>query len=696
MKLNIDNDKIFDVFISDLIIFVVSFFLYKFYVNASALKYICPILLFINSLRVFEWFHIKKIVIFIIDHRLIISLLIFVLLVILKIHGSSIGTYNAHFGDESTYNYELFGKSRPIRSDEWCVQTPMYFSQYYNEFSLISNKMSLAGQDMIIDYNSPVFDITLIGKAFTWGYLLFGNEYGLSWYWCSKLILGLLVCYELFYIILNEKVVSCFGSFFIIFSPAIQWWYCPHMYDVFFWSMALFVVGYYFFMSKNNISKIIFTLLASQSLIGFVLTLFPSLQVPCGLIMLSLLIICIIKNKEDFSFNKFDLIRVAFVVLIVCVILGRYIILEYQEIVKLSGTVYPGKRISLGGNYSFLSLFENINVLFTPFMSPSISNECELSDFNHFGILCFILYPYLLYVSKKNRINNKIVGICGILWIWQAIEIIFMLIGFTEVLAKMTLFKYVNRMYLVYGFTSALFTIIIYKLYFDVYEYCNKFITLCLILLFVVLSLYASKKMPIDNYLNVVTIYGYLIISLALSCIVLLMSMNKTRFALYMLSTWIILTGFTINPIARGIEPITNHQFIKVAKEISKDDDGYWITTDSLQSQELLLANGFKVINGDNFYPDNGKWNILDPSGEFDDVYNRYAHINVSLVKNSESFNASIAYPDSIQISLNINDLKKLGVKYICSMQSYGDLLLESNVSYQEIEINGIYIYHLL
>ena len=102
------------------------------------------------------------------------------------------------------------------------------------------------------------------------------------------------------------------------------------------------------------------------------------------------------------------------------------------------------------------------------------------------------------------------------------------------------------------------------------------------------------------------------------------------------------------------------------------------------------------MINGDNFYPDNGKWNILDPSGEFDDVYNRYAHINVSLVKKSESFNASIAYPDSIQISLNINDLKKLGVKYICSMQSYGDLLLESNVSYQEIEINGIYIYHLL
>ena len=38
MKLNIDNDKILDVFISDLIIFVVSFFLYKFYVNASALK----------------------------------------------------------------------------------------------------------------------------------------------------------------------------------------------------------------------------------------------------------------------------------------------------------------------------------------------------------------------------------------------------------------------------------------------------------------------------------------------------------------------------------------------------------------------------------------------------------------------------------------------------------------------------------
>lgn len=68
----------------------------------------------------------------------------------------------------------------------YAVQLPYYFSQYYNDYAQISHQMSIGGQDMIVGYNSPVLSLSLIGKPFVWGYILFGNAYGISWYFLSR------------------------------------------------------------------------------------------------------------------------------------------------------------------------------------------------------------------------------------------------------------------------------------------------------------------------------------------------------------------------------------------------------------------------------------------------------------------------------------------------------------------------------
>ena len=62
---------------------------------------------------------------------------------------------------------------------------------------------------MIIGYNSPVKDISLLAKPLTWGYVLLGNEYGLSWYFSLKIILLVLISYEFAMILIqNNKKVS--------------------------------------------------------------------------------------------------------------------------------------------------------------------------------------------------------------------------------------------------------------------------------------------------------------------------------------------------------------------------------------------------------------------------------------------------------------------------------------------------------
>ena len=256
---------------------------------------------------------VRKWLLFGIKWRYLIALGVFVFCVALKIHGSSINESNKWFANYPEYEQEsiILGESRTIRSDEWLVHTPYYMSQSYNDFEKTSNMMSLEGQDMIIGYNAPVMDITLVAKPFTWGYLQLGNEYGLSWYWCSKVILMLLVSFELCMIVAQKsKKVSLIGMLLITFAPLMQWWFVPHAADVFFWGMAVLVTAYHFFTAKSFGYKNLFTILTPLTVITFIIALFPSLQLPIGLVAIALLVAFLIRDRQNITFRLVDVWRI--------------------------------------------------------------------------------------------------------------------------------------------------------------------------------------------------------------------------------------------------------------------------------------------------------------------------------------------------------------------------------------------------
>ena len=58
---------------------------------------------------------------------------------------------------------------------------------------------------------------------------------------------------------------------------------------------------------------------------------------------------------------------------------------------------------------------------------------------------------------------------------------------------------------------------------------------------------------------------------------------------------------------------------------------------------------------------------LLDPEGEYEEVYNRYAHITIQLVEEETSF--ELNNPDLFHVNLNIADLSTLSIKYIVSNQ---------------------------
>lgn len=632
----------------------------------------------------------KKICNFILDKRYFIATLVFIICLLFKLHMSSIGCYHYLFKNQATKveATTILGMSRSIRSDEYMVHTPYYFSQYYNDYKKISKQMSLSGQDMIIGYNSPVKDISLLAKPLTWGYVLLGNEYGLSWYFSLKIILLVLISYEFVMILTkNNKKVSVMGALLISYSPAIQWWLVPHMADVFLWSMTLCVIAYHFFTTNKRWLKNLLTILAPLVLSVFVLALFPSCQIPLGIIALCLFIGALVRDKEQISFEKRDVFRIIYIVVISAIILSYSLLTSLDAIKLLYNTVYPGKRISLGGNYTFRSLFTNLTTLFLPYKESNVLNNCEVSDFIHIVVPCIIIFPLLYKKLKEKKESNLIIGI--IIFIALVIEMIFMLIGFNELLAKLTLFSYINRMELIYGFTATLFslwTIAVLWKYKSILSMKAKVIS---ILIFIIGYTLTITKQNVE-YLP---FYIYLVEILAFSVFVFFIYQGKQKDSIIILFLILLVSSFTINPIAYGTSSITNYKLIPVVKKTITKKKEYVLATNSLQMQSLLLANGIKTINAVNFYPDLKKWDLIDSKGKYTDVYNRYYHTEVRLTNEKTSFDLKQA--DMFILNLNVSDIKKWPVRTIVSPVSYDELLNQSNIKFKRNKSMGYDVYVL-
>lgn len=116
----------------------------------------------------------------IISRRYLIAVLLFTALVVGKFHGSSIAEWDYILSEkiDKGENTLIVGKTRFMRSDEWMVQTPMYLAQVESRqfFPVVNPAIRSDGQNMLVSYYAPVFDITLIGKPFNWGFILFAEN----------------------------------------------------------------------------------------------------------------------------------------------------------------------------------------------------------------------------------------------------------------------------------------------------------------------------------------------------------------------------------------------------------------------------------------------------------------------------------------------------------------------------------------
>jgi hypothetical protein len=604
----------------------------------------------------------------VIKYRYIIALFVFALLVVFKINGSNLGSWERIFGQTGKSSV-VAGTAKDIRSDEWEVYFPICIAQQNSKtpFSVTNPDISQYGKNVLIVMDAPVADIYDGSQPLLWGFFFLKADYAISWYWDMKLILMILLSFELCMILTKrDKMISLIGAVWIAFSPAVQWWFAQHVGTNVLYIEAIVVTFYYFLKYHDRTAlQILFAFLFSLSCLGFLIPLYPPVQIPFGILAVILMALIYTDFRKTIAIRKKDLIIAgAAAVFILCMLVHLYLLVR-NVIPLMSNTVYPGKRVSTGGGTPSFDFYVFLTNIWLPYENVAIPNEnpCELSSFFNFLPAVLAALP-VLFIWQKNRDRSLKYGIA--LAVFSGFFALYMAFSFVSpIVAKFTLLSYVpgSRAMLAYGFSAMLLSIWVLSALVRsggvrrLYAVAVAAAVSVTYLLAVELT-GMKANIQLRQYLVLIVVFGILNY--------LLLRGRKRIFCLLMICV-VLAAGIPVNPINIGAGALVKSTLSQEVQAIAKSDpDAVWIADDCGDAiDDMIYANGAKSAGGISNYPSYAQWAAIDPQRKYAFVYNRSAHVSFQISQSKTAFN--LLWLAGFQVSINENDLSKLKVKYIIS-----------------------------
>jgi len=619
------------------------------------------IVLFFGFLGLHCFLDIRKMYQWIFEKRVWVALAFFVFLVANKYNFSSLAEYNAYIEPDegSQYTEPLFGNSRPIRSDEWMVSLPRYLSAEYSDYGEY-NGVVRAEKTTNLSASGLYRSYSALAQPSFWGYYLFGSEIGTSFMWCFNMIFGFLFSYEICLILTKKKpLLALLGGTLIWFSSYNMWWSTVNWLIA---GQAALVCFYYFLNRKSIVQRFLFGIGTGIFAANFIINLYPAWQVPAGYVYFGILVWMLVKNWENVKSYKWKDWGIA----ILCIafmlsITGIYFKNNTEYLTDIMNTVYPGKRISYGG-FKIDKLLGYIACFWSPYRA--FANPSEMGCFVTLFPIPYIMgiWVFIKNIKEKNRDI-----FLGFLLLIATILGVYCILPLPHFLAKVLLLTYSTpyRAADILGYVMVLLLIVILGQYGSKAKW--KPLPAVLLTGTVLAGTFWYTEVEYGHFLQ---LPYFLVITIGLFVVftILIADFNKKleKAAIIVLSTAVLVTGLAVNPLMCGLDVIYSRPVAKEIQEIvEKDPDGKWIACDSGMAANYLIACGAPTINSVNYIPNMKLWRKLDPTGKQEEIYNRYAHINVNLT--NEDTTMSLKQADVILLKLSLEDLEKINAKYIYS-----------------------------
>lgn len=607
-------------------------------------------------------------------YRFVLSFLLLIMLVSFKISGSSMGCWKLFLGDgESGIR---LGEPRVWRSDEWGTLTPLCFRQQYNTLGAYNRYSQTLGSiltDNMLVYGQPSWDILTLFRPFYWGYLFFGSERGLSWFWCSRLIVLFLSWFELGMLITDgQKKLSVMLSICVSFAPFLQWWFAINGLVEMLIYGACFVLGSNYLVSHTfNPRKIAVAVGMAVCAVGYVLTFYPTWMVPVAWGFVPLFLWVVIWKFDRKVLRRVDVVPWLLIFVITAAGLTVLAVTSWDVIKAELNSVYPGNAPSASGGTGLWWMMKYPISLVSRFsMNELIVENSSIICFAPAG---FILALWVIIKEKKKDPLLILLLVMNLFLAW------YYCVGIPKWLAKMLLLSFVNsnRGPQVLGFLRL--TLFVRAVALKEKAPKRWLAALAAVISSAVpmrLALGFTKYEPgglryeyFDTAEKIVVVWAILAV-----VFYLLYRARKSKYTMAVLGvcTVVLASSIWINPVAKGVPEITKSETMQQIRDLVKEDpQAIWLVVDmAYPATNIPAMAGADCLNTTQTYPQKTRWEMLDKEGEYEDIYNRYCHIRASLGSKTM---LELVSTDYVEVILSPEDLKKLNIRYIVSTNDFDE-----------------------
>ncbi|RHP35008.1 DUF7657 domain-containing protein [Lachnotalea sp. AF33-28] len=624
-------------------------------------------------------------------YRFLIGALIVLLAVAFHISGSSIGMWAEYLPGAKDTGL-LLGTSRSIRADEWAVSTVESFAQTYSKsFGYYGSILRGTVTDMVLSSNAPILGPIAVTRLFSMGYAVFGIDGGLAFFWTARLVALFLVNMEFFMMITDKnKKYALTGTLLVTFSAAVQWWYHSSalLESMVYGELAVLLFGAYF-RETRYWKRWLYALCLGLLGFSFAMALYPAWQVPFVYVYAVLIVWTVIKNWSRGCFGLKD----AGPVCLALLILGGgmlYFLRNSAEGMALVGqTVYPGARFENGGGI-LLGLFQYANSVFYPFTSHGIvGNVCEQSTMFDLFPLGILLSAGVLAAgrNKGGKRGDKKDGLLIALLLLDLFFGLWCVLGFPDFLAKITFLSNCqpSRVLVIFGYVNIILLMRAMALWKgDGLKPVTAAAGAGAFAVFVGLAANFAQSEYVTKYM--LAAEAVLLFVLAYSFL-----RKNGRLMLSAVLVTVFFTGIAVNPVRRGTDVLYKNPLVEGIARINEEEEGLWLVEGlPYPMTNLPLAVAAPTVNSTNYYPDLKRWRQFDPDGTQEYYYNRFAHIEVNLQDERETWFAEGITGDRFVVNLNPEDLKTLAVKYVLTSNDISELAAEAQLVF---EYEGYCIY---
>lgn len=605
----------------------------------------------------------------------------------LSISGSSIGVYDSLLGET---NHNLIGGTpRPIRSDEWLVNTPLTLSQKTNGYKVVNPAMG-RGSDTSIVVDVPYKEWSILFKPQNLAFFVLPFSMAFAFKWWLLLYLLMLSVYVFVITTFPRRyLLAGLLAVFFGFSPYIQWWYqsitiLPVAYMLLLVSLALRTLETGSLKKKTLGSATICYIGAC-----FALLLYPPYQIMSALVGL-VLFASIYLARYGLSFGALrKLLWLVVPLLGSGLIFGAFLLSHKAAVSAELGSVYPGHRTVHAGGMSLLAFFSwPLSYLLLRENLPNIfgTNQSESSNFLLFG-LCIApyLFYYLLIVTRQklSRGDEKLLRLSKYIsvgaFILMAIFLARMFLPWGDLLYGLLGLGSIlhDRLFLAIGVISCVLVAIAIELpsksfngLKSLWSWPAAVMGGAWLIIFVLLfrAIKLTYGLPGTGKFELVAVALFCSLMIALLC----HQIKALRYlGLAGILAYALFVAAPVNPLYKGLGALQDSRLSRQIVHVSHSDPGAaWVVVNKVQLEQIPTVLGVKNFSGVYPYPQVTLWKNYFP-GEAS-TYNRYAHVTFNVNDAQRQHYLGLVQQDTFSVNINSCDsfLSALNIKYLVEVDS--------------------------